>query len=162
MSTDKIIQSLQHMITIHESLIHLSEQKTEMIKIGSVEKLQQLLLEETKLINKLEHAEIKRQKEVEQWFLQRDLKEQPWTITQMLEVIEEGQNKGNLEKVTTTLTNMITQLKQQEQLNQSLLGQSMQFIQLSLGMMQPSIKNLNYSKDKETVSSDRSMFDSQA
>lgn len=162
MSIDKIIQSLEHMITIHENLFHLSEQKTEIIKVGSVEKMQKLLAEETKAINQLEQAEIKRQKEVEQWFLQAGLADYQWTITQMLEVIEDEQDKVNLEEVTTALTNMITQLKQQEQLNQSLLEQSMQFIQLSLDIFQPTIKNLNYSKNKETASSDRSMFDSQA
>src|SRR5699024_5540402 len=121
MSINIIMQSLKELVQIHERLIQLSEKKTEIIKAGSAEDLQQILVLEAKLVNKLEHAENNRQTIVNNWFTEKRLLEEEWTLTRMLELIEQEQDVVNLEKITTTLTKAITKLKQQEQLNANLI-----------------------------------------
>lgn len=163
MSIQPIIKSLEELIYIHESLIDISVQKTEVVKDGTVEKLQSLLIKERKLVQALEQAEAKRQSEVEEWSLQNNIPLENATITGILEAISDEQAKADLETTAINLTTIVTKLKQQEQLNQTLIQQSMQFVEISLDMMQPSIRNMNYG-GKETVSnsSKRSVFDSKA
>ncbi|RDW16515.1 flagellar protein FlgN [Oceanobacillus arenosus] len=163
MSVQTIIQSLESLVHVHEALLVISQEKTEIVKDGSVDKLQALLVKERKQIRLLEQAEIKRQESVTAWAKNSKIPVENATITTMLETIEDGAEQEALAAITTDLTNLITKLKQQEQLNQALLNQSMQFVQLSLDMLNPSINNLNYgSKSKEAGSTNRSLFDSQA
>lgn len=162
MSVQPIIQSLEKLISLHESLLEISKQKTAVVKEGSVENLQPLLLKERKHVQALEQAEGKRQKAVQEWVTEYSPGLEHATITGILEVINDEQSKRELEKITITLTETITELKQQEQLNQSLIQQSMQFVELSLNMMKPSIRNLNYGGKKSSDSTDRSVFDSKA
>lgn len=162
MSVQMIIATLTDLALIHEDLIVLSEQKTEIMKEGSVGKLQQILSQERKFVQALGKAETKRQTQVKAWCTEQGFPEENITITAMLEAISDPTDAEQLEQKTITLTNAITKLKQQEQLNQELIVQSMQFVQLSLDMMSPSLKNLNYGKSKGTETSKRSVFDSKA
>src|SRR5699024_10932319 len=127
---------------------------------GSVEQLQMILVKERKYIQVLEQAEAERKKEVEN--LQQGLPLNNATITEILDHIPNNEEKKELENQTVALTEMITSLKQQEQLNQGLIKQSMQFVQISLDMMNPTIKNMNYWNKQQTSTEKRSVFDSKA
>lgn len=162
MSVQPILESLEKLIDIHQLLLDVSKEKTEVVKEGSVEKLQKILAKEHKLIRVLEQAEQKRQELVDEWFTQNRIPmETDRTITNMLELTHEPE-KENLEELTVSLTMVITELKQQEQLNQALIDQSMKFIQMSLSMINPTIENMNYGHKVETKSVNRSVFDSRA
>ena len=162
MSVKTIIQSLERLIRFHKDLLDISEQKTVLIKDGSIEALQALLVKESKEIRLLEQEEEKRQSEVEAWFQQRKIN-QDATLTNMLEIITDASEQKGLEETTIKLTEVITKLKQQEELNQSLLNQSIKFVQLTMGLMNPAMKEFNYGKQKQTASAlNRSVFDSQA
>ncbi|MFB4167828.1 flagellar protein FlgN [Virgibacillus sp. JSM 102003] len=162
MSVQPIIQAMEKLIGLHESLLEISKQKTAVVKEGSIEKLQPLLLKERKHVQALEQAEVKRQKAVQSWVDEYSPGLEHPTITGILEVMNDKQSKNELEEITITLTETITELKQQEQLNQSLIQQSMQFVELSLNMMKPSIRNMNYGGNKSSDSTERSVFDSKA
>jgi len=161
-SITAINDSLQELTMIHEELLKGSKRKTDIIKEGSTEKIQAILAEERKYIKILEQSEEKRQKEVEKWYTAKQLPLEDMTITNMLEVLTDKEAQQELEQLTIELTKTITQLKQQEQLNQALIQQSMQFVQLSLDMLSPTIHNMNYGKSQETEGSKRSVFDSKA
>lgn len=162
MPVQAIIETLTELVDIHDKLIELSKEKTEIIKEGSVEKLQQILSSERKSVQALEKVEKNRQKQVEIWCSEQKLPKNDMTITKMLELISEQVDAKRLEEKTIKLTQTITKLKQQEQLNKELIHQSMQFVQLSMDMISPTINNLNYGKNKESTSIKRSMFDSKA
>lgn len=156
-----VIKSLQRLINIHEDLIHISVQKTDIVKEGAIDKLQKILAQEQKHIRLLEQAELNRQQEVEVWFEKQQLPLDDVTITKMLSILTNEQARDVLEKATIALTNVITKLKQQEQLNRDLLHQSMQFVQISLNMLSPTIENINYGNKRDTEIK-RSVFDSKA
>lgn len=162
MSIHTIISTLKRLITIHEELCKVSKEKTDIIIEGSVEKLQHLLAKERKYIQLLEQSEIKRQKEVEDWFKDNDFMTEEMTITNMLKILANEVEKKKLENVTVELTNVITQLKQQEQLNQDLIRQSTQLVHMSLEMFNPTINQMNYGKKNNEQTDNRSVFDSQA
>ncbi|MUK90805.1 flagellar protein FlgN [Ornithinibacillus sp. L9] len=162
MSVELVKELLQNLVRIHEDLLQTSEQKTEVIKEGSVEKLQAVLIKERKHIQVLDKTEEKRKQVVEQWFATKGLSNEDTTITKMLELINDEREQKEVEEVTVALTEIMLKLKQQEQLNMALIQQSMQFVQLSLDLMSPSLKNMNYGNEKEKSTVNRSMFDSKA
>lgn len=162
MSAQTIIQTLEKLVHIHQDVLAISQQKTEIIKEGSVEKLQALLVKERRYIRLMEQAESARKTAADDWLAQSQLTQEDATITNLLEMMHNEDDKQALEKITVILTEMIIKLKQQEQLNQQLINQSMQFVQLSLDVMTPSIKSMNYGSKKETQAIKRSVFDSKA
>lgn len=162
MSVNNIVNALEDLVEIHHQLAKISEEKTTLIKEGRIDEFQQLILTERKRILTLEQAETKRQKAVEQWFYGQGRLNEEMTITNMLELITDEQDQTSLATVATQLTEAITSLKRQEQLNQELLEQSMQFVQMSLNMLSPSINQMNYGEKKQSNQRNRSVFDSRA
>ena len=146
MSMQPIITSLQQLLELHQSLLSISENKTEVLKKGDLEGLQQLLKTERKHVQAIKKIEAQ-------------------NVTALLELIDNDAEKKALEAVTTTLAEVLVELKQQEQLNQQLTQQSLQFVQLSMNMIAPTIQSINYSnKNKSTTdnTTKRSVFDSKA
>src|SRR5699024_8580133 len=85
------------------------------------------------------------------------------TVTNLLPYIEDGVEKEQLVQLITPLIETITALKANEDLNSQLLEQSMQFIQLSLSMMDPTTQKVSYGeKSQQAQRVDRSVFDSKA
>lgn len=163
MSVETIIQSMERLLNIHEDLVSISQQKTGIVKEGSIEKLQSLLVKERKTVRVIEQAEAKRKAEVDEWFTERKLPLDDATITGMLEILDDPVQSEKLEQATVALTEVITRLIQQEQLNHQLINQSMKFVQLSLDTMNPSIRNMNYGNNNKVSSGgNRSAFDSKA
>lgn len=162
MSAQHIIESLVKLVTAHQTMLDFSKEKTELLKEGAVEKLQAFLLKERKQIRILEKAENNRQEITKKWFEECGVSLEDITITKLLEVVENEEERGKLAQVATTLTNLITQLKQQEELNQLLLKQSAQFVQMSMALMNPQLSNMNYGNPKKGQRQmNRSLFDSE-
>ncbi|WP_340002104.1 flagellar protein FlgN [Oceanobacillus sp. FSL K6-0127] len=162
MSADTIRESLEKLVQIHTDLLAVSEDKTRIVKEGAIENLQKLLVEERKQLRLLEQAENKRQQAVSNWCTLNHIQAEDATITNILKHITLEKEQVKLENAATKLTELITKLKQQEQLNQVLISQSMQFVQVSLDLMSPTLKSMNYGVKNETDVSNRSVFDSKA
>src|SRR5699024_11777706 len=109
-----MIQVLTRLVNVHKSLLENARQKTEVVKEGSVEQLQMILVKERKYIQVLEQAEAERKKEVEN--LQQGLPLNNATITEILDHITNNEEKKELENQTVALREMITSVKKQEQL----------------------------------------------
>lgn len=158
---NKIKKLLEELITIHEQLIEVSNEKTEIIKSGEMERIQRLLTKERKYVSQLELIEQERTKMVKTWFLQQKVPLEDMTMTRMLQVIKDDKIKRDLEVIVTTLVESMTQLKQQEQLNSELILQSLQFVQFSLDLLDPSLAHMNYGKKQsDELVVKRSAFDS--
>jgi|SRR5690625_209845 len=153
---------LEKLTSIHEELYQNSQEKTDILIEGSAEKLQHLLIKERKYIQLLEQFEVKRQKEVEKWFASKQFNTEEKTITKMMQITSNELEKKKLENSMIRLTNIITKLKQQEQLNNDLMRQSMQFVQMSLEILNPTIDHMNYGNKEIKQTANRSVFDSQA
>jgi hypothetical protein len=159
-----IIHALEKLLELHNGLLELSRKKTEAVKTGSMDTLMTLIAQERKQIRKVEKAETERMKLVTEWFAANDLAEEEHTITMLLNRLETGQLKTKLLDITTRLTEVVTLLKQQEGLNYALIQQSMQFVQYSLDLINPTIQSINYgsASDKQNESATQSLFDSKA
>ncbi|MCT2537251.1 flagellar protein FlgN [Aquibacillus koreensis] len=165
MSVQTIVDTLSNMNKLHVSLLEVSKKKTETLKTGDIAGFQDLLAQERKHVKAINQMEANRLSLIEDWSRNQGLDPSSTTVSVMLEVLE-GSDKQNVEQATVQLAETLVELKNQEQLNKELIEQSLQFIQLSMDMISPTIKNINYSnksiKQDQPASASRSLFDSKA
>lgn len=165
MSVQPIIDHLHTLTELHASLLQLSVQKTELLKDGEMDALRELLNKEQKHVQALNQIEQRRLDAVATWAKQHNL-DSTITVSEMIEHHTTGAEREQLERVTLRLAELVVELRHQEDLNRQLTKQSLQFVQLSLDMMQPSMKTINYSNKQTSTSTQtppkRSVFDSKA
>lgn len=155
--------SIHELITLHESLVKLSHDKVTQIKQGDMDKLAKLLVEERKLVQSIANAEDTRQHLVNEWMVRSGNTDKDQTMTSLLETLSSDEDREHLEAQLNQLIQLIIELRHVEQLNKDLLEQSMQFVQFSLDMLQPSIHNLNYDGKQQVQDTHKqSVFDSKA
>ncbi|WP_079710761.1 flagellar protein FlgN [Paraliobacillus ryukyuensis] len=160
MAIEHVIDSLKQLQQLHQNLLAISKDKTEVLKKGDIDGLQALLKQERKYVKAINQVEQARIDATKDWANAQGLDPEEATATDMLKHMQDTETKNTLEELTTALANHLLELKQQEALNQQLTQQSLQFVQLSLDMISPTIENFNYGKQQQT--NKRSVFDSKA
>lgn len=161
MSMEAIFGALEKLVELHRSLHHLSFKKTTLLKEDAIEDLQNLLAQERKITQRVERTEKSRLRAVCDWLEATHL-EDVGTISEMLQHMTDESDRQRLAHLSTVLTEVMTELKRNEDLNQALLQQSLQFVKLSLDVMAPTLKNMNYGNQTAAFSNNRPLFDSKA
>lgn len=164
MTIETIIGQMSKLKQLHESLFILSKKKTEALKANDTSAIQQLLTQERKHVQAIEKVEKERMTAVQHWYQAVGGEGEDPTISQMIEMID-GAEKNALLSIYEAFIIVLADLKKQEQLNAELTKQSLQFIHLSLDMLQPSIQKMNYGNKEKQGSGQapkRSLFDSKA
>jgi flagellar biosynthesis/type III secretory pathway chaperone len=158
-SAKKLIDSLEKLLTLHQSLLKLAMQKTDILKKGDMEELNALLANEQKHITAIQQMEEKRKEAVETLLQEKDVDK---TISNCIEFTNEPE-RTKLTQLKDRLTEVITELKERNQLNQQLIHQSLQFVHLTLDMLAPQPASINYGPPQQNATPKRpSMFDSKA
>ena len=154
---------MQRLVELHEELIQLSHSKREEIKRGDLDQLSKVLIQERKQVQLISQKETERHEIVKGLFDEQQVTDQEYTMTNVLALVEDGNEREQLEKIMSKLINVIVELRDIEKLYNDLMIQSMQFVQLSLDLLQPSLSRMNYDNKKNSqASSDQSVFDSRA
>lgn len=157
MSAQTIITVLEKLITLHKSLSQLADKKTTIIKEGNADALTALLIEEQKHVKAITQLENEREQAVLTF-----MSGKKFTLDEVIEVAEPTE-ANTLQRLKEELLNEVMKLKQQNELNQQLLITSLQFVNLSLDLLQPYDRNYNYDKNnQESPKKIKSMFDSKA
>ena len=164
MSIDHITVVLERLVQVHQSLLQLSLTKTELLKKGAIEEVQRILKNEQKHIQAIDKLEKDRLKAVDQWAAKFGLTDDQKNVTTLLEKVENDRERDQLEQVSTELAKVLVELKAQENLNQELTEQSLQFVQMNLDLLSPTIEQVNYGnkRNQDDPQSKRSTFDSKA
>lgn len=141
MSGQQLIQALEKLVKLHSSLHAVTLTKTEVIKKGDIESLQQVMKEEQAhimSIQKLEEARATLSKRIAPHYLNP-------TLSDCIKKLpsEEAQKAS---EIAQRLKEIIIDLKETNTLNQQLLRQSMQFVNVSLNLLKPTKKSINYGK----------------
>lgn len=163
-----LIETMTKLIVEHEKLLASTSDKTVVIKASNMDELPKLLMLERKQIQSITKIENKREELVDKYFYEQQLPSQNKTVGILLNSMNDLSIKRTLEEQANRLMEVIIEIKQVEELNHALIEQSMVFVELSLDMLQPSIKNMNYHEinartgAKGNVASRTSMFDSKA
>lgn len=164
MSAAVIIKQLDNLISLHSSLSKLATQKTEAVKTSNMDTLNALLNDEQKHIKAIEQIEKARQKEVAK-LLATNSTPSSDPFQDLLTVATE-QEKDQLTAKKEQLLQIIENLKNQNNLNQQLIFQSLQYINISLDMLRPQHQQADFNYEKPANSKqhpvNRAMFDSKA
>ena len=162
MSIDPLLEAMKELKIAHEDLLNIANTKTKVLIDGDMEALQKLLMEERKSIKVLEKLERKRQSEASLYQQEHQLTDEEMTVSALLENLTDEEVQNRLEGLAIELIELVTELKQVEDTNKTLLEQSMQFVQFSIDLMSPSLNKLNYGQQKQPQREARSTFDSRA
>jgi len=166
MSIEAICSTLTKLERMHKSLLELAIKKTEIITAGNIEALDQMLKDEQTHIAAIDKLEQQRQKQVTDYLEAKGLAStDKTTVADVIEAAEQQTDKDMLSAVRNRLLQIINDLKKQNDLNQKLVFQSLQFVNFTLDALQPRPEQINYSGNEvrgtNTVAK-KSYFDSQA
>ncbi|MFC7685730.1 flagellar protein FlgN [Ureibacillus sp. GCM10028918] len=166
MSVRPIISILEKLEKMHQSLLKLANQKTELVKKGDMDGLDTIIKNEQSHVAAIEVLEKQRQQMVTDYLRAKGiaLSDTP-TVARVIEAAELEEERHQLDEISQQLMSVIDDLRKQNDLNQKLVFQSLQFVNMSLDMLQPRPEEINYSGKSargETTAPKKSMFDSQA
>jgi flagellar biosynthesis/type III secretory pathway chaperone len=164
MSATNLITTLEKLYKLHKSLFDLSVNKTDVIKQGDMSELDRVLKDEQKHLAAINTVEGERQRESSHYLQSSGVPftEAP-TISQCIEH-SSPQEQETLAHWQQKLVGIIRELKGQNELNQKLVYQSLQFVNMNLSMTQPQPESSTYSRPngEKKAPASRSIFDSKA
>lgn len=157
MSANKLIDVLDKLGRLHVLLLELAVKKTDVIKKNDMDGLDQLLKDEQKLVAAINTIEQERQRAAAELTGNSES-----TMTECI-VKSEVNERNTLLSLQSTLHETIKQLKEQNELNQQLIYQSLQFVSLNLSMINPQPEQPTYTHPARSHAQHKkqSMFDSQ-
>lgn len=166
MSIQPILAALMNLEKMHTSLLSLAQEKAVFIKENEMTALDQLLKDEQAHVAAINQIERQRVQAVTDYLnAQGRASSGDTTITDVIQAVELATEKQDLMEAKDRLLHVIHDLKWQNDLNQKLTFQSLQFVNLSLDMVRPQQDAMNYSKDEiegAKESKQRPTFDSKA
>lgn len=155
---------MEKFVQIHQTFNQLANEKTDCLKKGDISHLRSLMQKESAQLKLLQKGEQERIRLVQFFMHGKGLVTEGGTITELLPHLKEAERE-ELISLQKKLIEEITKLKQQNELNQQLIQDSLRFVNLSLDMIQPDIDTGNYgrsSKEDDEPIHGRSLFDSKA
>jgi flagellar biosynthesis/type III secretory pathway chaperone len=152
MDFSKLVSLLERLLRCHEELLTLGERKTCVLKLGDMQTLNNLLKEEDFQIKKLQTIEMERLTKFE------DVK------LGVLVSKAIGEEKLVLENIQSKLIKAYEALKSRNSLNQELLIHSLQYVNMSLSLIQPVNEPAIYSNPRTNPynANSATLFDSKA
>lgn len=132
MSASALIMSMEKLLKLHQSLYELAVSKTEILKKGDMEDLTEMIKTEQahiSAIGKLDEDRVCQAKVI------LPNLENP-TLSECIEALN-GTEKETLVKLQEALVDTIKNIQKQNELNQQLLQQSLQFVNLSMSLFMP-------------------------
>ena len=166
MSIENIYATLEKLEKMHKSLLELAYKKTEILKENNMEALDLMLKNEQAHVAAIDQLEQQRQLQVTQYL--RATGQVPTDKISVADVIKIAENEADqhkLQDVRNRLLTVIEDLRKQNDLNQKLTFQSLQFVNLSLDLLRPQPSQINYSGNEVRGTSSmakKTYFDSQA
>lgn len=147
MSIANIVVTLGKLEKMHKSLLELALAKTEYIKQGDMEQLDQLIKKEQAHVAAIQTLEQQRQAMVTDYLRAKGiaLTDTP-SVADVINAANNSEYKEALVTVRERLMTLLNQLKMQNDLNQKLVFNSLQFINITLDAMRPQrTEQFNYS-----------------
>ncbi|MGE7022739.1 flagellar protein FlgN [Solibacillus cecembensis] len=147
MSITNIIATLEKLEKMHKSLLELAIAKTEHIKQGDMEKLDQIIKNEQAHIAAIDTLEQQRQSMVTDYLRAKGiaLTDIP-TVADVIDAASTTESAEALIDVRQRLMKVLETLKNQNDLNQKMVFNSLQMIHITLDAMRPSQQEqFNYS-----------------
>jgi flagellar biosynthesis/type III secretory pathway chaperone len=164
MSAEKLIECLDRILKLHQSLNELSTRKTDIIKEGDIDALSSMIKDENKHVMAINKQEDERKLIVTKMVSGHPIQGDEPALTDVVALTSELESEKLL-SLREQINQQISELKRVNQLNQELVHSSLQFVNYSLDLLMPRPQTINYNKPTnkgQTEQVKRSMFDSKA
>ena len=167
MSVENITVTLERLEKMHKSLLELAHKKTEFIKQNDMEQLDELIKNEQAHVAAIETFEQQRQSMVTDYLRAKGIAPtDKLTVADVIAAASEHELTNRLALVRERLMHVLEDLRKQNDLNQKLVFNSLQFINITLDAMRPQhTEQFNYSgqdvRGQSTIGK-KSYYDSQA
>jgi flagellar biosynthesis/type III secretory pathway chaperone len=165
LSVETIAETVEALIFVHEKMIEHAREKTEILKNADMSALEEQIRKEDALVAKMTELEELRLQQVIQFLSDKGIFIGNPTVSQFLGHVD-GNGRDRMANLFDRLTEAVLELKRQNSLNQSLIEQSLQFVNVTASLLSPGNEPSNYGHPDEsknrTAFKQRSMFDSKA
>ena len=141
MSVQSLMSNLEKTYRLNESLLQLSTKKTDILKKGDFDALNELTANEQKHIQAIEQLEKQREKLLSE--MVKTSGNQTVTLSDCLELVNDTERE-KLNELKEKLTQQLKELQNRNDLNEQLIQQSLQFIQVSLNLFRPQQEQITY------------------
>lgn len=156
---NSIVQIMDEIIHINRQLIEIADRKKTMIIERNMDDLNKLIPEEEELVKKIGHYENELLKLSENPF--------PVTFSELIEQIPEESTRKKLQEKQASMLNYMVELQEKNQMNESLLKDSLQFVrhmmeQITKSKQQQSFNYQSPLQKQNTSINSRGFFDTKA
>ncbi|MBP0726745.1 flagellar protein FlgN [Bacillus sp. RG28] len=147
----------------YKQLLALSKEKSHFITVNDIDGLNEVINKEAKNLLAIETLETKRIECVYALLSGHEWDGDVPTLSDCLKVVSESEAE-QLQKQQEQLSNVMNELREINYLNQELIYQSLQFVSLTLSMVQPRQAPINYgpSAKQQVKPKNQGYFDTQA
>lgn len=136
MSVKLIISALKKMNDLYMRMLSVCRDKHRAIIDNNTSELVKCMAEETRLLNQINEAEEQRIEAMNAFLKEKGIKSQlNLTVSEIARLVFDPNEKAELLETRSQLLNNATELKNQNQLTQQLLEQSLSFIDFSLNLL---------------------------
>ncbi|HEY4391648.1 MAG TPA: flagellar protein FlgN [Paenibacillus sp.] len=160
---EELIGSLDDLSEQYDILLDIMQQKKEAIIANNYDDLVQVLSRESKLVKSIQSREEQIRSSAHQFLESKGIKSRlELTITDILRLVFDPEEKQRLSSSQQRISEQLEKLKRTNELNQELIGQSLQFIEFSLNLMSGGFdEESTYAppQSQEKRTSSRSNFD---
>ncbi|WP_174728876.1 flagellar protein FlgN [Mesobacillus harenae] len=160
MNLEAIVSTMTKLIKLHKSLFDLSVKKTDIIKKGDIESMNTLIKDEQTHIAAI--SKLEQERAIQASKLVPGINNP--SIADLFEHLETPE-KEKLSSLRDGLMDVVLKIQSQNQLNQQLLLQSIQFLNFSMSLVMPQAENYNYGPPQGKqgkVNSPAGMFNTKA
>lgn len=147
MSAGNLISTMKKLLKLHQSLLELAAKKTDIVIKGDMDALKQIMKDEQVHIAAIGKFESERQRLAE---VMVSGMSQP-TIMDCINVAE-SDDKDQLHQLRTEILDLVSRIKEKNDLNQQLIYQSLHFVNLSLSLILPQPEEYNYGPEMGKIS----------
>lgn len=163
-SIEPLLETLTKLVKLHKSLNEIAKQKTETLKQGDMDELQKTIKEEQLHLKAIKLLDVTRQRNLKSFLEGIGNSDGNLTLSACIDLVN-PEKKLKLIDVREQLVEQIDKLKERNKLNQSLIEQSLDFVNMSLDLLTPDPDSYNYGNSDDSTDYEpikRSMFDSKA
>ncbi|NGQ95628.1 flagellar protein FlgN [Brevibacillus sp. SYP-B805] len=130
-----LYETLDNLIHLHQALYTLAAEKKPVLIRGDADALTQITHQEQKLIKAVQTAENTRMELVRELMAERGVTLREGTISELIQSLTSAEEKVRLARYRNDLLEIVTRLRDANDLNQQLLEQSLSFVQMSLDLL---------------------------
>ncbi|MBS4538149.1 flagellar protein FlgN [Clostridium sp. D2Q-11] len=151
---------LSEEIIVYKELLEVIEKKTDILVKGDIKELDKITSEEHNIINKLGKFENLREKVIFNIGHRRGIKE-TLDVTSLLEIVNEDERE-EISRLKDDIVEVLSNIKDRNDLNSSLIKDSLDYISLNLNLLTQNDTELTYGSDKKKSQSPKSLFNKKA